>query len=404
VKFMKKKYIFIIIGIVFLLVLLLVGMRFIRRGYYFGQRFPRLRHWLEQREKSDFFEEPLPLLDTQGKNPLVRRIKTLTNQGGRLDWSPKGDLIAFDRLGEDSYYDIWLMKLDGSGQKCLTCNNSQLPQKHNGQPAWHPSGDYLVFQAQDPNLKGLPLILKRAEKKLTGPGIGINNNLWLMDKNGTQFWQLTKIESMMGLLHPHFSYDGKKLLWSERVSGEPKPSGQWVIKIADFVLEKNQPQIKNTKEYQPQNMPFYEVHGFTPDNQKIIFSATPDGQYQHLDIFIFNLETAELKQLTGPYEEWDEHAQLSPDGQKIVWMSSRGILQNIKQNQVITDYWIMNIDGTNKQRLTYFNDSAAPEYLKGGIAAADSSWSPEGNKLAALLLNPQTQEGPIVLIELSETR
>ena len=47
------------------------------------------------------------------------------------------------------------MGLDGSGVECLTCNKYIL-QLHNGNPEWHPSGEYIVFQAQDPDLEGLP--------------------------------------------------------------------------------------------------------------------------------------------------------------------------------------------------------------------------------------------------------
>lgn len=61
-RFMEKKYISIIIGVVSLLILLLVGMRFIRRGYYLGQRFPRLQQWLERRrEPISSDEEGYPL-------------------------------------------------------------------------------------------------------------------------------------------------------------------------------------------------------------------------------------------------------------------------------------------------------------------------------------------------------
>lgn len=365
---------------------------------------------VRQREKIVPLQE-LPLLNTAGKNALVKNIKTITKQGGRVDWSPNGSLIAFDRLGEDGYYDVWLMRPDGSEQRCLTCDKAQLPQKHNGNPVWSPDGKYLVFQSVDPNLKGLPFILSEQEKLLTGPGVGINNNIWLMTKNGDQFWQLTHIADKMGLLHPHFSHDGKKLLWSERVSNEPKPQGQWVIKIADLEFQHTfvGPDfwyLANIQTFQPVNMRFYETHGFTPDNQKVIFSATPDGLFNHLEIYLYDLKTEELKQLTGPDEQWDEHAQLSPDGTKIVWMSSRDIEQELKQDKGMTEFWLMNTDGSNKQRLTYFNDPTAPEhiFLEGGIVSKDNNWSPDGKKIVAYISKgtAELKDRPelIVLIEL----
>ncbi len=68
-----------------------------------------------------------------------------------------------------------------------------------------------------------------------------------------------------------------------------------------------------------------------------------------------------------------------------------------------TDYWSMNLDGTNKRQLTYFNSKENPGYRRQLIIAADASFNPEGNKLVAYLqLNLLTQEGPIVLIEFDE--
>jgi Tol biopolymer transport system component len=86
-------------------------------------------------------------VDVRGRR--VKRIRTVTPSGGRLDWSP-ANLVVFDRLGSDEYYDVYLMEADGSKERCLTCDAAGLPPGHHGNPAWHPSGDYIVFQSQDP--------------------------------------------------------------------------------------------------------------------------------------------------------------------------------------------------------------------------------------------------------------
>jgi len=46
----------------------------------------------------------------------------------------------------------------------------------------------------------------------------------------------------------------------------------------------------------------------------------------------------------------------------------------------------MNADGSGKTRLTYFNEPGHTEYTGERIVAADSSWGPDGTKLAALLI------------------
>ena len=71
----------------------------------------------------------------------IAGLKIITEDGGHLAWSKKTNQIAFDRLGKDGYFDLWLMNPDGSGQKCLTSNHPLLPNKHIGQPAWQPKSE-----------------------------------------------------------------------------------------------------------------------------------------------------------------------------------------------------------------------------------------------------------------------
>jgi len=43
----------------------------------------------------------------------------------------------------------------------------------------------------------------------------------------------------------------------------------------------------------------------------------------------------------------------------------------------------MNADGSNKHRLTYFNQLGAPEYRSTENIASDLSWSPDGKSIVA---------------------
>jgi Tol biopolymer transport system component len=353
-------------------------------------------------------EEPSP--EPPSQEPLVKSIAVLVDEiGGRVDWSHENDLIAFSKTAEDGYFDVYIMNPDGTNQICLTCDKPQVPQKNNGQPAWHPSGEYIVFQVQDPDLE-VPPSMQYQEAYLTQGGAGIHNTLWLMNKEGTEFYQLTHLESGEGTLHPHFSHAGSKLFWTERENCVV--GGQWVLKIADFVIDDAGPRLENEISYRPrgENNTFYESHDFTPDDKKVIFSADIGREDKFdMDIWIMDLETLELTQLTDSIYVWDEHAQISPDGKKIVWISSQGYEwpASDKWAQTLkTDYWIMDIDGSNKQRLTFFNEPGYPEYNpQERIIAADSSWSEDGTKIVATLgvmkgLRPKGRR--IVMIELNE--
>lgn len=342
----------------------------------------------------------------------VRQLKIIVEDGGRVDWSHSNGLIAFDRLGGDGYYDVWVMNPDGSNQVCLTCDNALVPQHHNGNPAWHPTGKWIVFQSVNPDL--IPRMLPdRTAKMLTQPGSGWLNDLWVIDPNGKHFYQLTHLGRPGGVLHPHFSHNGSKLLWAERLGAGEDPAGleegyfgEWALKVADFVEKNGVPQLGKVATYQPGEKPrFYESHGFSLDDAKILFSANPDEQAQlGFDIYSLDLPTQKLTRLTHTPDEWDEHSIISPDGTKIVWMSSQGI-ENPDLRKVKADFWIMNSDGSEQQRLTYFNDSNAPDYvpISGGVVAADSSWSPDGTKLVVNFKTDRANRtGPIAIIEFGQ--
>ncbi len=326
------------------------------------------------------------------------------NNGGRVDWSEKKSLLACDLLGNDGYYKVWTMEPDGGNPICLSRLNSQLPIGHHGNPAWHPSGDYLVLQCCDPALKD-PSEESAAYLYYTNPGSGYHNNLWMITSDGTKAWQLTSVARNGGVLHPHFSPDGTKLVWAEMISPTPKPLGTWMMKMADFTIKGGAPLLENVKVLRPGEMEFYETHGFSPDGSTLIFSALrKGGSAWDLDIYACDLSGSSLKVLTDPDErQWDEHAHFTPDGENIIWMSSAGIEQrHISMDHLKTDYWIMRSDGSGKRRITFFNQEGFIEYMPEGAVAADLSIKGDGRHFFAFIKRSQTKmQGVIVRLEIS---
>ncbi|MHC4664653.1 MAG: TolB family protein [Planctomycetota bacterium] len=330
----------------------------------------------------------------------IKRITPIKDYGKSLDWSATNDLILSAKRGSDRYFDVFVMNSDGSGERCLTCD--KLP-KHNGNPAWHPSGEYIVFTAEK---EENPSDAK--SKEFAIPGTGFNCDLWVMTSDGEKFYPLTDYPIKLpykAVIHPQFSHDGKKLLWAERVDRGKSFGGGWVLRSADFVVDNNAPHLENTKTYKPgKQRCFYESHDFSKDDKKILFSGnlqpkqTPVG----LDIYELDLESNQLIRLTTTDNDWDEHAHYSPDGKKIAWMSSTGfdiqwgdISEHNWQKYLKTELWIMDADGSNKQRLTHFNTDGYPEYLDGRrCLISDSSWSPDGKSIVALLAC-ETQSGKL---------
>lgn len=328
------------------------------------------------------------------------KASTFRAEGGRLDWSSKG-VIAYDKKDKDGYFDIFLARPGSNDDRCLTCDRPELPNRQIGQPAWHPDGVFLAFQAQRGGFRGLPGLTDF----FANPGAGIANNVWVSD--GTRFWQLTDVpRGYGGVLHPQFSHDGRRLVWAERVAARGGKWGRWALKIADFSVQNGVPRISNTTTLAPgRQQRFYESHGFSKDNRRVLFSGNLDGQDETgLDIYWVDPRSGDLTNLTSSANIWDEHAHLSPGGGRIVWMSSRDILEGpIDPVEMRGDYWIMDADGANQRRLTYFNQRGHEHYVPGGAVAADFAWSPDGRQIAAYVMtNTRQVTGPIMLLEFTQ--
>lgn len=305
----------------------------------------------------------------------------LVAEGGRVAWSHARNLIAFDRKSAIGRFEIYTIQPDGTNEQCLTCALAGLPRSHRGNPAWHPGGDYLVFQAHDPSLAAP----KPMMSYVGTPGLGINNDLWLMKADGSQAWRVTRVKRGAGVLHPHFSHDGRYLLWSEIVDPSVRGlGGQWAIKIAEVTLTEAGPNLARPRTLRPGDLQLYETHTFSPDDRRILFSGVPRrGGYFDLEIYVFDLTTSRLTQLTRN-KEWDEHAQFTAEGTRIVWASSEGVEQRKDPRDLKLEYWIMNDDGSAKRRLTRFNDPSAPEFRESALAA-DFEFGPDGKTVVAKL-------------------
>ncbi len=343
----------------------------------------------------------LSIFPLHGASPYVTSIQTLRKVSGRVDWSRAKNIIAYDYPGSDGYFDVYTMNPDGSGDKCLTCDRPELPNLHQGNPAFDPTGNWIVFMVQKgPSLGKLDYY--------ANPGAGANCDIWIMDAQATHFWQITNVERIQGgVLHPHFSHKGNKIQWVERYSSQPDPHGTWKIKVGDFSVQNGVPTVTNIQTYEPGKQGFfYETHGFSKDDSKIYYCGSQDSQNAYFfNIYSLDLESGAVTNLTGTTQDWNEHADLSSSGNGIVWMSSMGIGTPTGPG-VSSDYWLMYPDGGVKTRLTYFNDPSAPEYVPNvtHVTSADNSWSPDGNALVATLIYDQaTDAGAIVVIHFNWT-
>ncbi len=328
--------------------------------------------------------------NAQGIQGHVRRLRLLIDNGGRLAISADGRQIAFDRKGSDGYFDVWMMNADGSEQRCLTCHHFEI-SRNNGNPAFDPSGKFIIFTAENPYFPDLAD--RKKSQYLTSPGLGINNDLWLINLEDLSVIPLTHVKNRRGVSHPHFSPDGTKIVWSEIISPCFEKMGVWAIKLADFSYEGARPCLSHIQTLKPKGLQFYETHGFSPDGESILFSGVPrGGHYYDMEIYSLNIKTNSILRLTDN-DEWDEHAHFTRDGRYIIWVSSAAIAQvketgtffDILKNPPRLDFWIMNADGSNKQRFSFFNGPEAVEYVDSpdGVEVGDFDIYPNGRRIMA---------------------
>jgi len=329
-----------------------------------------------------------------GQGKVCPRIVSLVEKtGGRVDWGGNNQ-IAFDQFDTNSkHFQAWIMNADGSSPRAVTSLNSTLAQNDAGNPAWHPSGNYLVVQAADiapPPWSSLkPDIYRRA----INPGLGFNNDLWITSIDASHAAALTHLDTGHGVLNPHFSRSGDYLLWSEMVEGHPQ---KWVMRLAKFRVDSDGPHLTDIKTLDPLNNAFYGADDFSPDDKQILFSTTKDAaDTTHRSIVRMDLATGKTKYLTDAGDvEWNENAHYSPDGTKILWTSSRGIEQKPDRKVNRTDVWIMRADGSDPERLTFFNQPGTPEFRHAFNVVGDLSWSPDAKWFAAFLISRIKGQAP----------
>ncbi|MFH0885333.1 MAG: hypothetical protein V1861_06505 [Candidatus Micrarchaeota archaeon] len=305
-------------------------------------------------------------------NITIRIIQENASHGY---WSPSGDLIVFDKLNPDGFYDVNVITPNGTLVRNITENNPGINQRHNGWPVWHPSGGYIVFQSEEEDHWGL-------DKKWMGhPGLGFFSNLYATTADGNDFWKLTDIrikkKALDGIpiqasLNPQFNHDGTKLMWTERYKGGGYLEwGFWQIKMADFVTD-DTPRLENITvvlraEDFCRECNYINAMDFI-DDEKILLTGNLDGQHVYgMDQYVYDLKTKNLTNIMNTPELWEEGSCYSNG--KIVYTTNTDSEFKLDFNNPdwpkqprTKEYWMMKEDGTNKQRLTFLNKAGSGDF------------------------------------------
>jgi hypothetical protein len=311
------------------------------------------------------------LLSAQKLNISVTKFRDSSESSAWCSYD--STLVAYNLLQSNGYYGIYLANV-GPGntrlnERCFTCANSSLPGKNVAQPAFQPTGKYMLFMAEK--------AVHAGSSANSIPGIGQYNDLWVMTMDGKKAYQLTNTPStgISAMIEPYFNPKGTEILWASMTSpvsiNGKQEFGYWVIKIAPFIDDTvNGPRLDTAhiKTILPgADSAFNEPYGWSPDGSRIIF-ASDYNQFWVWDDQIYTMDTNgnNIEQMTSTAHSYPycEHAFYSTFGQYIVWMTD--LDNNVGSSVGGDDWWIMNSDTTHQQRLTYFNDTTS-SYWTGAI-------------------------------------
>lgn len=352
------------------------------------------------------------------KNPRIKSIRIIQEEGARPRFSPDSSHFVFDRKNSDGYYDLYVSDLSGKIVTNLTENRAGINQRNSGNGVYHPTKNYIVFISEESGH-----YLDNA-KYLADPGLGLFSNLYATDLSGNRFWKLTDIPIKKSLadgilatatVNPHFLKNGT-LIWTERYAeGGSLNWGKWRLKAAKFVEENGVPTLTNIRVVFTPTKGNYITFMGELDSDNWVVSGNLDGQHEYgMDQYILNINNGSLKNLTNTPEYWEEDASITSDG-LIVYMSNIDsqykfdFTKDWTKQKIERDYYIIDRYGRQKERLTYFNSPGAPEYSKYAILAAASDISPDGKHMTGSIgvqFGNGSKRGKVVLkimlIELKE--
>ena len=144
------------------------------------------------------------LADAQAFKLDNLKAVTVMSCGQAPAWSPDSRWIAFQSYepkGKSGCYDIWKIKIDGTGLRKLT--NSSDYSEECQYPAWSPDGKNIAFSKE--------------------------SNLWIMNADGSGERRLTPLRTEGYECGANWSPDGKWILFSAKKSDVKADYDIWIV-------------------------------------------------------------------------------------------------------------------------------------------------------------------------------
>lgn len=220
-------------------------------------------------------------------------------------WSPDGSRIAFLSNRADQFTDLYVMNADGSGVRQLTST----PGLAESDPAWSPSGEWLVYVAQ------------------RWIGGHLLTDVYSMAAEGGGEVKLTDTDTSADITVPHGPASPS---WSAgngyiylQMTAEMKVDDWLYLPFTDIYnispggASTRAVRITNPDPLAPRLGPSVNHPAVSPDGTRILCAYSGSGS--GYDLALLDMTGAEVMRLTNTPGQIEDRPAWSPDGQLIVY-------------------------------------------------------------------------------------
>ena len=240
--------------------------------------------------------------------------------GQAADWLDRRHVVWHEPLvrdeGGDHQVQIYRSTLDGGEKVCLTCGLDGPTQV----PVVQPHGDWILFHSWNGHAV-----------RVGGAGFGgLGSDLWVMTRDGQRATNLTRDTELHDNFHAYWSPDGRWIVWTALSwNADDGGNGKSDVRVARFDPRgPNGPRLVDEHVVRPENGHWYETQWWAPDGSGFLYTETFDTAVNP-ELFFCRLPNPAsgacrpVRLTRDP--AWDEQAVFTPDMDRVLFMSSRGL-------------------------------------------------------------------------------
>ena len=353
---------------------------------------------------STFTQPVLPAQTETGREPndacSVAQIRP-SSTGGLSIVSPDGSKYLINKEDAKGIAQIYVGQTGSANPVCITCTerpNGPKPGKFKMQPHWHPSGRWIVIAAEQEKHDKPWYMTKGIVEGLLQSGIWVD--MYAVSPDGNDWHRLEEFgpsspSRANGFTGVAFTPDGRTGVWAQIMDGNvfAHTFGVWQLIAADFRELNGVPTMMNLRNITPPDTFWAEPGNFSPNGRDLVLTADtgfPDhSKVMGQDQYVLDIFSGRIRNLTRTPDLWDEHGVFSPDGEKLLFMSSYPYRADPKASKTLslkTEFMMMNKDGSDLRQVTHFNVPGYSESLAKGSVAANGEWAPDGRSISVLNL------------------